>query len=104
MILEAAFAYAIDGDTLALGNARVRLWGIQADERGTGWRAEKARFVLQRTVASGVVCHVWTRDRYGRHVGMCFAQGRDVAWELVSAGLAEDWPRYSQGYYRQKGS
>jgi endonuclease YncB( thermonuclease family) len=98
MILEAAFAVAIDGDTLRINNERIRLWGINAPEAGQG-RAAKAE--LAALLAQGATtCHVWTRDRYGRHVGMCFVQGRDIAWRLVRSGLAHDWPKYSKGYYR----
>jgi micrococcal nuclease len=108
MILEAAFAIAIDGDTLALRPTncllecpaeRVRLWGIDAPEmrepRGRAAKAELAALLSQGTTT----CHVWTKDRYGRHVGMCFTQGRDLAWQLVAANLAEDWFFYSKGYY-----
>lgn len=102
MILEAAFAIAIDGDTLRLPNEpqSVRLWGVQAPElRDPGGRAAKAE--LASLLAQGATtCHVWTRDRYGRHVGMCFVRGADVAWRLRAANLAADWPHYSKGYYR----
>lgn len=100
MILEAAFAIAIDGDTLKVGQERVRLWGINSPELSSPYgRASKAE--LQAALAPGAVtCHVWTKDRYGRHVGMCFVQGQDVAWKLIRANLAEDWPHYSKGYYR----
>jgi endonuclease YncB( thermonuclease family) len=99
MILEAAFAVAIDGDTLALGDQRVRLWGIQAPElsmpQGRASKATLAALLLE----GATTCHVWTKDRYGRRVGQCYVKGEDVAWRLVRADMARDWPHYSKGYY-----
>ena len=102
MILEAAFAVAIDGDTLDLNGSRVRLWGINSPELSTGNKGKEAKVALQTLLKNGVVCHVWTRDRYGRYVGQCYVKGEDVAWHLIAGGWAEDWPKYSKGYYHAR--
>jgi endonuclease YncB( thermonuclease family) len=44
-------------------------------------------------------CEDRGRDRYGRTVAQCFAGRRDIAAEMVRQGRAEDWPRYSKGFY-----
>jgi endonuclease YncB( thermonuclease family) len=46
-----------------------------------------------------------SRQRSGHGLHRCVAQcflpdGRDLAAELVSAGLALDWPKFSGGKYR----
>ena len=40
--------YVIDGDTLAFGRKRVRIWGIDAPEMDT-WPGKQARLFLVRT-------------------------------------------------------
>lgn len=103
MILEAAFAIAVDGDTLKIQGERVRLWRINAPEIRKA-RGRAARSVMAARLLQGAaICHVWTKDRYGRHVGQCYVKGEDVAWTLLREGLAEDWPRYSKGYYKVSG-
>ena len=40
-------------------------------------------------------------DSYGRTVGKCYlSDGRDLSAEMVKAGLAIDWPKFSGGKYR----
>jgi endonuclease YncB( thermonuclease family) len=41
-------------------------------------------------------------DRYGRSIGLCRAGGKDLGAELVSAGMAWAFTRYSSDYIRQE--
>jgi len=92
--------YVIDGDTLAFGRKRVRLWGIDAPEMDT-WQGRKARAFLIKKLAGREVTCVDTGTRsYGRVVAKCYVDGEDIAWWLVNAGHAVDWPHYSGGHYR----
>lgn len=102
-------ASIIDGDTLDIHGARIRLWGIDAPESGQLCRGEDslqyrcgakaanalAAFIDQRPVS----CTPKTLDRYGRTVASCTVAGFDLADWLVRQGLALDWPRYSSGHY-----
>ncbi|MCY3761583.1 MAG: thermonuclease family protein, partial [Gemmatimonadetes bacterium] len=45
-----------------------------------------------------VRCDVSHRDRYGRAIAACFADGRDLQEELVRQGLALAYRRYSVRY------
>ena len=107
-LVAAACLTVVDGDTLHVGDERVRLWGIDApeiDEPG----GPAARDALEEFAADGVRCRLppsgQDRDRYGRAVRRCVTpDGRDVAAELVGGGFAEDWPRYSGGFYASKSS
>lgn len=93
-------AYVIDGDTLAFGKTRVRLWGIDAPEMDT-WRGRKAKsFLVGKLAGREVTCVVKGKCHYGRVVAQCYVDGEDIAWWLINAGHAVDWPRYSGGYYR----
>lgn len=88
----------VDGDTLRLGEVTVRLAGLDAPERGQPCqRADGTRFdcgeAAARQLASlvqrrGVSCSVVGRDRYARAVGVCHAEGRDLAEAMVASGWA----------------
>lgn len=103
----AGIARAIDGDTLAMTSARIRLQGIDAPEaRQTCYRgqevwacgneahAELARLVADKTV----ICRQQDRDRYGRVVAQCRVDGHDLALRLVEAGLVVVLPSGDAAY------
>jgi len=93
---------SIDGDTLRVGDgSEYRLFGIDAPElhqtckeaNGKSWacgRAAKAR--LTTLIKGGnVQCVEKSKDRYGRVVAMCSAQGvPDLGQALVQQGYAID--------------
>lgn len=98
----------IDGDTLDVGGARVRLHGIDAPEAdqtcgGAGvpvwhcgaWVSQEVRARYQGQHAT---CAVVERDRYGRYVATCTVAGADIGRALVSDGLAFAFRRYSMAY------
>ena len=97
----------IDGDTLEIAGTSVRLYAIDAPERGEtcpgatgawpcGARATRA---LEALAEGGLTCHGADRDRYGRLVATCVdGQERDVAESLVRAGIARAWARYGRAY------
>lgn len=93
-----------DGDTLKIGGVTYRLWGIDAPELaqtcGDGWPA--GRIATTRLLAliqgKSVTCSEKDRDRYGRVVAVCYANGEDLGATLVREGLAWAFVRYSQKY------
>jgi endonuclease YncB( thermonuclease family) len=91
----------IDGDTLRQGDARFRLWGIDAPERAEagGGAATSALRALVR--GETLACTAVNTDRYGRTVIRCtLPDGRDLGCAMVQSGTAADWPKYSGGAYR----
>jgi endonuclease YncB( thermonuclease family) len=102
-------ASIIDGDTLEIHGARIRLWGIDAPESSQFCRGEdsllykcgaKAANDLDAFIATRPVnCSPITLDRYGRTVAACSVEGVDLGDWLVRNGLALDWPQYSKGKY-----
>jgi micrococcal nuclease len=45
-------------------------------------------------------CQIVDMDRYGRFVAQCFLpDGRDIAAEMMRAGVAREYCRYSRGFY-----
>ena len=93
-------ARPIDGDTLALGPTRIRLWGIDAPEAGTPEGRDATRLMAQALALGPVRCRDTGGRSHERIVARCEdASGRDLAQRMVGAGLAVDWPKFSQGHY-----
>jgi endonuclease YncB( thermonuclease family) len=109
-------ARALDGDTLDVttsnGTIRVRLEGIDAPEGGQRcnlrwlgtWDCGKAAsLALAQLVRDRVVtCDNRGLDKYGRTLAVCFVDGRDVNAEMVRAGLAWAFIKYSTLYTAQE--
>lgn len=100
-------AHVVDGDTLVVGPERVRLSGIDAPElsqrcssaAGQVACGERAAAWLRERVEGRVVdCVQVDLDRYGRRVAVCRLQGSDLGGELVDAGWATAYRRYSLSY------
>jgi endonuclease YncB( thermonuclease family) len=105
-------ADVIDGDTIAIrGNSsRIRLYGIDAPEgKQTCENADGKRYLCGSRAADAlasligrngrVTCREMDRDRYGRIVAVCEANGRDINGELVRQGWAIEYRKYSDGRY-----
>lgn len=93
-------ARAIDADTLAIGDERIRLIGIDAPEReqvcevdGTIWPCGRAAGIAMATLLGKgpVRCEVHGRDRWQRALAVCFLDDVDLSAEIVRAGWALAW-------------
>jgi endonuclease YncB( thermonuclease family) len=80
---------AVDGDTLACRQGRVRLRGADTPERGeSGYRA--AQQELRRRIPGGTVTVVpHHRDRHGRVVGDVYARGQNVGRSMNVDGYSK---------------
>lgn len=86
-----------DGDSITLGSERIRMRGIDAPEYqqicrkdGTDYPCGKLARQSLVLLISGkpVSCSGWQRDRYGRLLGDCKADGMDLNRAQVEAGWA----------------
>lgn len=102
-------ARIVDGDTLEVAGQRIRLWGIDAPERGQTCGGRDGRIyecgrdaaaVLAELARGRVVCEPRERDRYGRIVAVCRTDAGDLGAAMVRRGWAVDYTRYSRGAYR----
>jgi endonuclease YncB( thermonuclease family) len=102
-------ARAVDGDSLELGDRRVRLYGIDAPElRQTCEKADGTTQCGQRAYAelkfiiSGkhVECEGFGFDRYDRTLARCRAGETDLGSAMVRAGWAISYGDY-RGEERQ---
>jgi endonuclease YncB( thermonuclease family) len=93
--------YVIDGDTIVIQKVKIRLAGIDAPEIEDPW-GQKAKWAMVGICKGQVITAELTGERsHGRLVATCFLpDGRDIAAELVSQGLALDWKGFSGGKYR----
>lgn len=88
----------VDGDTLVLGQDRIRLLGIDAPESGqlctrldgAPWACGAAATVeLSHLIArGGLTCAGQRRDIYGRRLARCRGPAGDLGQVLVARGLA----------------
>lgn len=90
-------AAVIDGDTIAIRNWRIRFEGIDAFERAQLCRSARGGYACGREAAAAleaaigagrVECRIGGRDRWGRALGVCRANGRDLGAAMVEAGWA----------------
>ncbi|MBL0374865.1 thermonuclease family protein [Rhizobium sp. KVB221] len=96
---------AQDGDSLVLGDKRLRLSGIDAPElaqtclrRGIAWNCgRQAQAALARLVAGGGAnCQGNERDKYGRKLVRCYRDDLDINGEMVRMGMAVAFGDYEQ--------
>lgn len=93
-------AWVIDGDTIDIGGTRIRLAGIDAPELDDPYGG-KAKWTLVNLCKGQNVRAIFDGEQsHDRVVATCtLPDGRDLAAEMVKAGMAIDWPKFSRGKY-----
>jgi endonuclease YncB( thermonuclease family) len=100
-------AKVVDGDSLEIGTDHVRLFGIDAPEgrqdcrrNGQAWRCGEDAAAKLRSLVQGATLRCTPRDtdEYGRSVSVCRNGSTDINAEMVRAGLALAYRRYSNDY------
>jgi micrococcal nuclease len=97
--LSGIVTHVADGDTLDITANRqtytIRLDGIDAPEGGQAFGREARVQLRVLAFAKPATATVLDRDRYGRTVARVVVGGRDLSEEMVRAGLAWHFVRYS---------
>src|SRR5690606_3044159 len=99
-------ATVVDGDTLRIGDERIRLLGIDAPEvqqtcsAAAKWPCGMKATQQLRLYTAGhrVSCEALSQDNYGRLVAICIADGRDLSEAMTRSGYAVATPQYSDRY------
>jgi len=100
----------VDGDTIHIGSAKIRLWGFDAPEqkqtcmaRGKAWNCGIAATEHLKSFIGDnlVICVQKDVDRYKRIVAKCAVGSLDIGAEMVEVGLAIPYWKYSGKYYFQ---
>lgn len=106
------FAEFHDGDTLSIGDQRIRLEGIDAPElsqncgysgRGEIAAGKVSRKALIKIVAAAALrCEPHGRDGYGRILATCRAGTTNINATMVERGHAWAFRKYSDSYVREE--
>ena len=93
--------WVVDGDTITIDKVSIRIAGIDAPELDHPY-GQQAKWALVKLCKGQVVtARLKPELSYDRLVAECFLpDGRDLAAEMVRAGMALDWPKFSGGKYR----
>lgn len=102
----------IDGDSLAFGKERVRMEGIDAPERsqecktssGVNYPCGKVSTkALREMIGDAVVtCKVEGRDRYKRHLAICYANNINLNQWMVMSGHAMAYRKYDKRFITEE--
>ncbi|MBR0824577.1 thermonuclease family protein [Bradyrhizobium manausense] len=97
-----------DGDSVVIGNTRIRLGGIDApsadqlclNTKGERWTCGVAarEALIKQTEGKTWLCHTRSIDRRGRTVARCEVGGEDIQKWLVQNGWALAFVRISKDY------
>jgi len=94
-------AYVVDGDTLVIAGYNIRLAGIDAPEMDHPYGKNAKWHLVNLTKGQPIRAVFHGEQSYAREVATCYLHdGRDLSAEMVAAGLAIDWPKFSGGKYR----
>jgi endonuclease YncB( thermonuclease family) len=98
----------VDGDTIWIGEIKIRLHGIDAPESkqeckqadGSAYRCGEASTDALRVLIGSepVRCEGGTYDRYKRLIAVCYSGTVNLNAELVRQGWALAYRRYSKDY------
>ena len=88
----------IDGDSLEIGNHRIRLMGIDAPEYTQYCKNEKKKnypcgkkateYLRQLVNNTQISCKIIKKDQYERDLCTCYANGKDLNREMILSGHA----------------
>lgn len=88
-----------DGDTLVVDGVTIRLFGIDAPERGRPGSRIAADLLIATVDGQTLACDPVEVDRYGRTVAICRIGGVDIAPTLLESRWVREYLTYSCGYY-----
>lgn len=97
-----SYESVVDGDTFYADGKKIRIWGIDAPEKGE-YEYYTATLYLEVLLENKELsCNLMHIDKYKREVMRCYAEGNDIASDLVRMGMAKDYEKYSKGYYEKE--
>ena len=104
-------AKVIDGDTIHIGNNKIRLHGIDAPEqkqtcsfKGNEWKCgQDATFFLSNLInKKSVSCRVNNIDQYKRLVAVCFIDNININQLMIISGWAIAYRYYSKDFIKEE--
>ena len=101
----------IDGDTIELDLEKVRLYGIDAPEKGQPCKRNNSYYDCGATskyqleiilVGAKVKCTKKGKDKWGRFIAQCLANNEDIGRIMVRQGWALAYRQYSSAYIKDE--
>ena len=105
--LFASHVTVIDGDTIRLGDLKIRFSGIDAPEINQTCVASEGKvacgkisrdLLIEKVTNNKISCTDEGKDFYGRVLGECFVNGESLSAYLVREGFAFAYRKYSNKY------
>ena len=105
--LFASHVTVIDGDTIRLGDVKIRFSGIDAPEINQTCVASEGKvacgkiskdILIAKVTNNKISCTDEGKDFYGRVLGECFVNGESLSAYLVREGFAFAYRKYSNKY------
>jgi len=94
-------AWVIDGDTIKIGQTKIRLAGIDAPELDDPYGQQSKWAMVAICKGQEIRAELTGERSYDRFVATCYLpDGSDIGAELIRRGLALDGGWYSKGKYR----
>ena len=105
--LFASHVTVIDGDTIKLGDVKIRFGGIDAPEINQICVASEGKvacgkisrdILITKVTNNKISCTDEGKDFYGRVLGECFVNGESLSRYLVREGFAFAYRKYSDKF------
>ena len=106
-ILYASHVTVVDGDTIKLGDVKIRFSGIDAPEINQTCVASEGKvacgkisrdILITKVTNNKISCTDEGKDFYGRVLGECFVNGESLSRYLVREGFAFAYRKYSDKF------
>lgn len=101
----------IDGDTFELNGKKIRLYGIDAFEKGQKCYKHNDEFDCGKLslehltfllTGKNIECTHQSYDRYSRSISICNVDGIDISKMMVRQGWAKAYKKYSSNYVQDE--
>ncbi len=105
--LYASHVTVVDGDTIKLGDVKIRFSGIDAPEINQTCVASEGKvacgkisknLLIEKVTNNKISCTDEGKDFYGRVLGECFVNGESLSRYLVREGFAFAYRKYSDKF------
>mgnify|MGYP002050840903 FL=1 len=109
--LYASHVTVVDGDTIKLGDVKIRFSGIDAPEINQTCVASEGKvacgkiskdILIAKVTNNKISCTDEGKDVYGRVLGECFVNGESLSSYLVREGFAFAYRKYSNKYIQDE--
>ena len=107
----ASHVTVVDGDTIKLGDIKIRFSGIDAPEIKQTCIASEGKVacgkiskdtLIAKVTNNKISCTDEGKDVYGRVLGECFVNGESLSSYLVREGFAFAYRKYSNKYIKDE--